>query len=318
MRIGVDLMGGDQSPDSLFDAVLRAAESLNHSSEFMVYLPQAVINRIAPRIAAATGAGAIAFTPAEEVIGQDEPPLEAARRKKKSSMSIGLQDLHTKEIDAFVSIGNTGALVASSTLTLKCFPTLSRPALLALLPTRRGSVAVVDVGGNVNCTAEQMVQFARMGAAYSQCCLGIATPKVGLLNIGQESLKGDSEVRRAYSMLEEQEGEYHFSGNIEGTTVFEGVVDVLVTDGFTGNVFLKASEGISALMCDYMRERDILQPLVEETFDYAEHPGALLCGLNGLVIKTHGYSSPQALYSGIKAAHNYASEGVVDKMRSLF
>lgn len=303
-------MGGDLPPQKLFDAVLEAAKSFSHSHEFVVYLPQKIIDVL-------PASKGVTFVAAEEIITQEDPPLEAARKKKHSSLAMGIQDLKNHDIQAFVSVGNTGALIATATLTLKCFQGISRPALLALLPTERGSVAVVDIGGNVNCTAEQMVQFAQMGIAYSQSCMNIPRPKVGVLNIGQESLKGDSVVREAYKILDDHSEEFIFVGNVEGTTVFEGAVDVLVTDGFTGNVFLKASEGISALICREMERSKIRGTQIEQVFDYAEHPGALLCGLNGIIIKSHGYSTPKALFTSIKAAVRYASDGVVDKMRHL-
>lgn len=310
MRIGIDMIGGDLPPQKLFEAVAQAAKSFNHSHEFVVYLPQKIIMTLPLT-------KGVVFVPAEEVITQEDPPLEAARKKKHSSLSLGIRDLNNQKTQALVSVGNTGALIATATLTLKCFPGISRPALLALLPTERGSVAVVDIGGNVNCTAEQMVQFAQMGVAYCQSCMKIPRPKVGLLNIGQESLKGDSKVRMAYKILDDHSEEFLFVGNVEGTTVFEGAVDVLVTDGFTGNVFLKASEGISALICREMQRRKIQDSQIEKIFDYAEHPGALLCGLNGIIIKSHGYSTPKALFTSITAAVKYASEGVVEEMRAL-
>jgi glycerol-3-phosphate acyltransferase PlsX len=306
------MMGGDLPPEKLFDAVLEAAKTLDRDCEYIVYLPRSIIQKLNH-----TAGERITFVPAEDVISQEDAPLEAVRRKKHSSLVMGIHDLRDKRIDTFVSIGNTGALIATATLTLKCFPGITRPALLALLPTQKGSVAVVDIGGNVNCTAAQMVQFAHMGVAYCQTCMDIPKPLVGLLNIGQESLKGDSEVRAAYKILSEKSKEFDFIGNVEGTTVFEGAVDVLVTDGFTGNVFLKASEGISALICRQMKSRKVSDLRIEQKFDYAEHPGALLCGLNGVIVKSHGYSTPKALLSSIKAACHYASEGVGEKMRSL-
>lgn len=307
------MMGGDLPPESLFEAVIEATKQLDPACEYLVYLPQTTIHKLQKNPLPKS----IVFVVADEVITQEDPPLEAARRKKHSSLVMGIQDVREKKIDAFVSIGNTGALIATAAMTLKRFPGISRPPLLALLPTEKGSVAVVDIGGNVNCTVEQMIQFAQMGIAYSQTSMGIPKPKVGLLNIGQESLKGDSSVRDAYKILNVQSNEYTFVGNVEGTTVFEGAVDVLVTDGFTGNVFLKASEGISALICRQMKQHQVTDTQVEQMFDYAEHPGAFLCGLNGIIVKSHGYSTPKALLSSIRAACRYATEGVVDKMRTL-
>lgn len=234
------------------------------------------------------------------------------RRKKQASLCVGLRLLKEGKLDAFVSAGNTGALVSASKMILGTFPHISRPALLALMPTKKRPVAVLDVGANLQAKAAQLVQFAHLGAAY-QKARGIAVPRIGLLNIGSEASKGTSEIRLAYKELAKLPA---FAGNIEGKSVFDGEVDVLVTDGFTGNVFLKTAEGIASLILDRLHARIPLSALqdirahledLQRHLHYAEHPGALLCGVKGAVVKCHGYSTPEAFANGIRGAIEFAS-----------
>jgi glycerol-3-phosphate acyltransferase PlsX len=228
--------------------------------------------------------------------------------------------LKAKEIDAFVSAGNTGALVGSAKMTLGMLPGLNHPALLALMPTKLNPLAVLDVGANLECKAEHLVQLALIGSAY-QKARGITLPSIGLLNIGSEAIKGTIELRSAYQKLEQlarqKDPFFKFSGNVEGKTVFDGTIDVLITDGFTGNVFLKTAEGIASLILDRLHEhlsKDSLEQLKGQLSDlqshlhYAEYPGALLCGVAGIVIKCHGYSSPQAFTNAIREANRVVSE----------
>ncbi len=254
---------------------------------------------------------------ASESIGMDENPLSALRRKKGASLCVGLRLLKERAIDALVTAGNTGALVSASKMILSTFPYVLRPALLALMPTKKRPVAVLDVGANIQVKATHLVQFALMGAAYSQT-RKIEVPTIGLLNIGSEALKGTSEVRLAYRELEAL-GEslpLRFAGNIEGKTVFDGEVDSLITDGFTGNVFLKTAEGIANLILDRIDATlpketvNQLGPQIQDLhrhLHYAEYPGALLIGVKGIVIKCHGYSTPKAFVNGVKGAIDLAA-----------
>lgn len=223
----------------------------------------------------------------------NDDPLTALRQKKGSSIALGIRLLKKKQIDAFVSAGNTGALIASATISLPKLPGITRPALLAVLPTKLSSVAVVDVGGSVSCKAHHLLKYAYMGAAYQKCTAGIEVPKVGLLNIGAESRKGTSLVRQAYQLLKEacqissatNSSPYmEFHGNIEGRDVFQSNIDVLVTDGFTGNVLVKTSEGIADVIFEYLMEALHQHPSpalqktlmsIQSLFHYAEYQGAL-------------------------------------------
>lgn len=339
MRIGIDLMGGDTPPIVLFEAALAAAHQLDASASLLVLASPAVIDRIwseTPHLAAmlAHAPARIEFLSASDIIEPGDEPIWAVRHKKHSSLVTGIRLLKKRLLDAFVSAGNTGALLASATLSLPLLPTIKRPALLASLPTRQGFVAVIDVGGNVSCKAHHLAQFAQMGAAYQRCYRQIAKPTVGLLNIGVESKKGTSEVRQAYQMLQEYTDAQpidaqtmSFIGNIEARDVFQGKVDVIVTDGFTGNVLLKASEGVSSFIFELLRE-EIKQRLpgdpaelfqgLRSHFNYDEYPGAILCGLDRLVIKCHGRSSSKGLLNSIKGAAQLISNGFITQMRSQF
>ncbi len=309
MKIGVDLMGGDNPPEIL----LRALQSLPPSIEIIpIGLPE-------------FGKGIPHYVSAPTFIAMDESPLAALRKKRDSSISIGLRLLKEGKIDAFVSGGNTGALVSGTKLILGNLPGILRPALLTIMPTKKQPVVVLDVGANVQVKATHLVQFALLGTAYCQA-KGIAKPTIGLLNIGSEPIKGTSELRLAYQKLKTfPNAPFRFGGNIEGKSVFEGDVDVLITDGFTGNIFLKTAEGVASLILDrfgalipageYQRLNPQISDL-QKNLHYAEYPGALLAGAAGIVIKCHGYSTPQAFLNGVLGAAELIRGGFVQHLQS--
>ncbi|MBN4066789.1 phosphate acyltransferase PlsX [Simkania negevensis] len=321
MRIGVDIMGGDTPPNELFSAVYDAAEAFAPSVSFVVFAQEKNIVSLETRTRAN-----IEFVSAKEIITMEDPPLLAVRRKKESSICLGIKALKEKKIDAFVSLGNTGALIASAMMALPTLPSIERAALIATLPTAEERVSVLDVGATVGCKPHHMVQFSRLGAAYKKCIEGVELPRVGLLNIGVEQQKGTGELRDAYRQLEAltQEGHFHFVGNVESTEVFRGQVDVLVTEGFTGNVFLKTVEGVSTFIVDYLQQaiaehldsEEVRRALEElkTKIHYAEYPGGLLLGVDGVVVKCHGKSSPKALFNGIKGAKACVENNVVSKV----
>lgn len=336
MRIGVDLMGSDRSPLALFDAVLNAARHLEPIVTLVVFATQEIVNSLSAilsmQVLSADGAGIIFHVVADVIMMHDEP-LEAVRHKKDSSLVRGIKLLKKRQLDAFVSFGNTGALIAGATLSIPLFPQIKRPALLAVLPSKLGEVAVLDVGGTVSRKASHLVQFALLGAAYQCSFHENPCPRVGLLNIGVESKKGTGELREAYLALEQltqkkqSEGAvrlFQFVGNIEGRDLFEGKVDVLVTDGFTGNVLLKTTEGVSLFILDYLEQINkqssskTLSHSIEQLqnhFNYNEYPGAILCGIDGLIIKCHGSASPRAVLNGIKGAVRLVSNGLIQKVK---
>lgn len=325
LQIGVDLTGGDSSPQLLFEAVLQAADIIQSPfSTLVVFATPNFIDEIKAcpdwneRIDQA--AVNLQFHAVDEVIAMKDDPLLAIRRKKGSSLVVGMNLLKNGKLDAFVSTGNTGALITSAVLTLPSLPGIYRPALLAMLPTAKGPVAVIDVGGNVACKADNLMQFAYMGAAYQRCFHQIALPRVGLLNIGVESKKGTTELKEVYHRLQQHSKEHaiNFIGNIEGREVFQGEVDVLVTDGFTGNVFLKTSEGISSFIIDHLKgtiDKAAL-PDLQRLFSYDEYPGAVLCGVEGVVIKCHGLTSTKGMFNAILGAVNLIENQFVTVLKN--
>lgn len=308
-------MGGDTSPENLFEGVCQAATACD--ATFVLFATSEII----PRLAIPNPAKMI-FVPTQEAILMSDEPILAVRHKKGSSLVVGIRALKKRQIDAFVSVGNTGALLAAATLSIPLLPGIKRPALLATLPTEKGNVAVIDVGGSVASKAHNLVQFAHMGAAYQRCYQGSASPRVGLLNIGVESQKGKQEVRQAYQLLQSQAPSgMTFIGNIEAREVLQGNVDVLVTDGFSGNVLLKSIEGTSSFILHYLMERIqglSQQPSLKELltlFSTDEYPGAILCGVEGVVVKCHGNSSPRAFFQGIQGAMTLVKKELVHQIK---
>jgi len=313
--IGIDLMGSDHSPNLLLDAIENYALSIPDDIQLVVIGT--------PNWAKANCS--VKFHPCAEFIGMGENPLHALRHKRKSSIAIGLRLLKEGAIDAFVSAGNTGALVSSAKMILGLFPNLSRPALLALMPTKKGTVAVLDVGANLQEKSSLLVQFAYLGAAY-QKIQGIDTPRAGLLNIGSEPLKGTSERRLAYQKLNNiNAAPFDFKGNFEGKSIFDGEIDVLVTDGFTGNVFLKTAEGITSFILDQLNSQSSKETLKTDDIAelrfrlyHTEYPGALLTGVKKTVIKCHGHANPENIIQGIKGAIEFTSNHFVQKLQKQY
>lgn len=337
MRIGVDLMGGDNPPEILFDAVLLCAEQLAPSHTFTLLATQQVVvalHLLHYAQLADKNTARIEFHIVENYIAMDEEPLTAIRIKKSASVLVGMRMLKKHHLDAFISSGNTGALISAATLLLPMLPGVNRPALLATLPTKKKPVAIIDVGGNLYCKSSHLVQFAQMAAAFQHCRESISCPKIGLLNIGTESKKGTKEVRQAYQLLQElsrrKEGyegsTMQFMGNVEAREIFDGRIDVLVTDGFTGNILLKATEGAAEFIIDQFKplfknsskvQRKENLANIFKKFDYSEYPGAIVCGVDGLVIKCHGNSSSGALYMSMMDAVSLVERGLVKKIKAF-
>lgn len=320
-------MGSDRCPSELFKAIEQAAKEFPQVN-LIVFVTQAALDSILAQSATQfpIGGAHLEFQIVSDVIEMQDEPLVAIRQKKNSSLVLGFKFLKKRYLDGFVSAGNTGALVVGATLSLPLLPGIKRPALLATLPTERENVAIIDVGGNVSCKAYHLAQFAQLGIAYQRYCKNIEKPRVGLLNIGVESKKGTSEVRRAYQLLQSmyERQEILFIGNIEGREVFQGAVDVLVTDGFTGNILLKTSEGVSSFILRqfYLGLQDILPdqrtPILrylQDQFDYEEYNWAILCGVDCVAVKCHGQSSPKGLFRGIQAAIQLVQNSFIHQIK---
>ena len=322
MRIGIDLMGSDHSPAILFQAIENAIR-LFPFVHFHVFATQHAFEELTQTYSHffSHSHPYITFQIVTQTIEMQDEPLVAIRQKKESSLILGLKLLKKQELDAFVSAGNTGALVAGAAVVLPLMPGIKRPGLLAVLPTQRGKVGIIDVGGNIAFNAFRLAEFSRLGIAYQRCVDKIESPRMGLLNIGVESKKGTDELRHAYQLLQEiaKQENVHFVGNIEGKEVFQGHVDLLITDGFTGNIFLKSSEGASALMLKQFQDvlqtavpdqaKDILLMLTKK-FNDEEYQGALVCGVDGVVVKCHGQTSPEGLCQGIQKAIEWVKQKI--------
>lgn len=306
LRIGIDLMGNENAPHVLLDFLRDLS------------LPDGVALVAVGTAEFERDAKPFGYVSAPEVIGMEEHPLLALRKKRNASMSVGLRLLKEGKIDALVSAGNTGALVSSAKMILSTLKGILRPCLLTLMPTKKNPVAVLDVGANIQVKATHLIQFALIGSAY-QKIRGVATPSVGLLNIGAEASKGTSELRLAYHALKTMATPpFRFTGNIEGKTVFDGDVDVLVTDGFTGNIFLKTAEGIASLILDQLATRIPKSELkIFQSLHYSEYPGALLAGVRGIVIKCHGYSTPKGFMNAVLGAALLAKMRFVQKLSNV-
>ncbi len=232
--------------------------------------------------------------------------------------------LQAKRLHAFISAGNTGALMCAAKLLLPMLPGIDRPALLTLLPTRRNEIAVLDIGANTSCKTHHLIEFALIGAAF-QKIRGVSNPKVGLLNIGSEAKKGTPQLREAYAQLEKMTPfQLDFAGNIEARDVFQGKIDVLVTDGFTGNIFLKTAEGIAGVVLDQLEEtaqeecsphlKGVLAEM-RQRLHYAEYPGAILCGIDGIVMKCHGNALAQSLINTTISSIRLIEHRFIDKAK---
>jgi glycerol-3-phosphate acyltransferase PlsX len=320
-HIGIDLLGSDVSPDRLLQEILFFCKDLSPSVSLTLFGTAELFRRVIPPV------GHVFFQVVKEMITMEDAPLTAVRRKKDSSLCIGIRLLKEGHLQAFISAGNTGALMGCARLQLPALLHVERPALLTLLPTRQKEIAVLDVGANTSYKAQHLIQFAAMGVSY-QRSRGIKIPTVGLLNIGSEAKKGTPELQRVYNQLltgsKKSSSLYAFAGNVEGRDVFHGEIDVLVTDGFTGNVFLKTAEGIAGVILEELESspledcsphmKGILAEL-RQRLHYAEYPGALLCGVDGIVIKCHGHSGPQSFIRSITTATRLVQHSFLDQIR---
>src|SRR6266536_5690733 len=255
-----------------------------------------------------------------------EPPADALRRKKDSSMRVAINLVKEGAAQACVSAGNTGALMAISRFVLKTLPGIDRPAIASQLPTRKGVTTALDLGANVNCTPQQLVQFAVMGSALVAAVDGIERPTVGLLNIGEEDIKGNEVVKQAAEML--KTSGLNFYGNVEGDDIYKGTTDVVVCDGFVGNVALKTSEGLALMLSDFLREEFTRNPsrkllalfalpvlrAFKRRVDPRRYNGATLLGLKGVVVKSHGGADALAFQNAIAKAHAEVTHGVLDRI----
>ncbi|MBI2403156.1 MAG: phosphate acyltransferase PlsX [Gemmatimonadetes bacterium] len=306
MRIALDAMGGDFAPDVPVEGALAAADELPRSSEILLVGRQTEIEETLAKHGAQADRFQIVDAP--DVVGMGEKPLAAVRGKPKSSIGIGLGLQKRGGADGFISAGNTGAVMAASTILLGLHPGVQRPAIGTLFPTGSEPVLVLDGGANVDCSPRELQGFAYIGAVYARDVLGRSNPTVGLLNIGEEEEKGSAAVKEAYALLKHST-HFQFIGNVEGRDILRGACDVVVCDGFVGNVVLKFYESVARLvhgLLDREVGRDVLEaPAMQRVFkvlDYSEYGGAPLLGIRGVSIICHGSSPPRAIKNAIRVA----------------
>jgi glycerol-3-phosphate acyltransferase PlsX len=328
ITVAVDCMGGDHGPHVIVPAVLQFLKSSEDVDVVLVGLQDAIEAELKAR--GAKPNPRLRVHHAAEVVLMDESPASAMRNKKNSSMRVAVDLVKSGEAHACVSAGNTGALMAVSRFVLKMLPGIDRPAIIAALPSIKGSVYVLDLGANVDCGPEHLLQFAIMGATLVSAVEHKDRPRVGLLNIGEESIKGNEVVKSAAELL--RGSDLNFIGNIEGDGIYKGEADVVVCDGFVGNVMLKASEGLALMVRSFIREeflRSLLTRLVgaivmpvlhsfRRRLDPRRFNGATLLGLRGIVVKSHGSADVFGFARAIERATEEVRNEVLHRLMRRF
>lgn len=315
--ISIDAMGGDHGPSVVVPGVAKAAQMLP-GVRFLLHGDEIRLNAELAKAPTARAVSEVRHT--DKHIAMDEKPAQAMRRGKGSSLWNAVESLRGGEAQACVSAGNTGALMAISKLILRMGADLERPAIVASWPTMKGITAVLDVGANVESDAAQLVEFAIMGAAFHHAVHGSTRPTVGLLNVGSEDQKGHEEVREAHAILKETQLDFDYRGFVEGNDIAYGTVDVVVTDGFTGNVALKTAEGLARFFSNEIKSTLTSGPLamlgaviasgalkqMRERLDPGRVNGGPLLGLNGIVVKSHGGADAKGFASALRVAADLA------------
>lgn len=327
ITVAVDCMGGDVGPAATLPACAAFLANHPQAQLLLVGQPEAlkpwaqVLNNVRCRVIAAS-----------EVVTMDDPVEVALRRKKDSSMRVAIQQVKDGAAQAAVSAGNTGALMAIARYLLKTMDGIDRPAIASQMPNAKGgATTVLDLGANVDCTAEHLLQFAVMGSALVVAISGREEPSVGLLNVGEEVIKGSEVIKQAGVLLRNaaNSGDLNFFGNVEGNDIFKGTTDIVVCDGFVGNVALKASEGLATMIGSFIKtefSRNIFTkigaifayPVIsafKKRMDYRRYNGAALLGLRGLVFKSHGSADAFAFEQALARAYDAAHNQLLDKVR---
>lgn len=330
LPIALDAMGGDNAPDCVIKGASQAL--VRHpGSKFLIFGNQAMVEPLLDRYPQLKSASSIVHT--EGVIASDDKPSIAVRRGRQSSMWMAIDSVKEGKACAIVSAGNTGALMAMSKLILRTLPGISRPAIAALFPTLRGECVMLDLGANVESDAGDLFRFAIMGDAFARAVLGLSRPKIGLLNVGSEDLKGRDEVKEARDLIISAGHGLNFHGFVEGNDIAEGTVDVVVADGYTGNVALKTAEGTARLIRTYLRDafgssvvakggalmaHGALKA-VKDKLDDRRRNGAMFLGLNGIAVKSHGgadaYSFCNAVSVAIELVAHQINDRIMQEMR---
>lgn len=327
ITIAVDAMGGDHGPSVTVPASLAALRSESALKIILVGLQE----KIEPLLASAGPAlrNRVSIYPASQMVSMDEKPQDALRKKKDSSMRVAIDLVKEGTANAGVSAGNTGALMATARFVLKTIEGVDRPAIISRIPARHGYTHMLDLGANAECTADHLFQFAIMGSVVASDMHGIAKPRVGILNIGEEEMKGDGVVQEAARRI--AASTLNYIGFVEGDDIFSGDVDVVVTDGFTGNVALKTMEGLVTMLVSAIKTEYTRNPLrylaaaaswpvfrsVRSEFDPRSYNGASMVGLTGVVIKSHGSADVVSFTNALRIASIEARKGVPTQIANL-
>lgn len=327
MKIAVDAMGGDNAPQAIVEGVMLAKKEFSNI-EFLLYGKEAEIRKYI------TDETNITIIHTDEKINSDDEPVKAIRRKKQASMVLAAQAVKAGEADAIFSAGNTGALLAAGLFIVGRIKGIERPGLMSTMPVigQEGAFDMLDLGANAENKAEHLLQYGVLGSFYAQNVRNVAKPRVALLNNGTEETKGSEVTKKAFELLS-NEPAIHFVGNVEARELLNGVADVVVTDGFTGNAMLKSIEGTAMNIMSLLKQailgsgvkgkigalllKDALSGLKDE-MDYAKYGGAVLFGLKAPVVKTHGSTGPEAVATTIRQIHTMLATDVVDKLVHQF
>ncbi|MFW5788149.1 MAG: phosphate acyltransferase PlsX [Halanaerobiales bacterium] len=322
MNIAVDVMGGDNAPGAIIEGAASAAREFNNIKLILIGQQDLIteeLNKYNPICKK------MEVVNADQVIGMHEAPSRALRKKKKSSIYIGSKMVKDKQADAFISAGNTGAVMASGLLNIGRLPGIKRPSIATIFPSESGKTLVLDSGANVDSKPENLLQFSLMGQLYAQRLLGKKNPRIGLLSIGEEKKKGNQLTSSTYELMENEARITNFIGNVEGRDIFNGTCDIIICDGFIGNIVLKTTEGVASFLLDLFKDaftENILTKIgtfllksqledIKKTVDYRHYGGAPLLGVKGVVIISHGNSDAIAIHNAISVAQQTIEKEVV-------
>ncbi|MBN1510039.1 MAG: phosphate acyltransferase PlsX [Sedimentisphaerales bacterium] len=324
MRIAIDAMGGDYAPDEVIAGALEAVAQLGKDDQVILVGPQPLIESRLSELQPGSQ-GSLRVVDAPDVIGMNESPIDSLRAKPKSSIGILAKLGKLGETDAVISAGNTGACVAAFQMRMRNLPGVNRPGIAVVFPMNAGPVTICDVGANIACKPINLYQYGLMSSIYARHILGITQPRVGLMSIGEEDAKGNEVVKRTRELLK-SDPRLKFIGNIEGRDIFQGVCDVVVCEGFVGNVILKLTEGaveglFRAIKHELMQEKPRLalkfKPIVARVYqkhDYNEYGGAPLLGINGTALICHGASKARTIRNAVLASKKYYTQRINDRI----
>ncbi|MGL4970298.1 MAG: phosphate acyltransferase PlsX [Cetobacterium sp.] len=327
MKIALDAMGGDFAPLETVKGAVQALDELQNLTVILVGQKEKIEEELKKYT---YDKNRIEILDAREVIEMNDDPMTAVRTKKDASMNRMLELVKSGEAQASVSAGNTGALISASQLKLRRVKGVLRPAITTIFPSKKGDIVLMDVGANADCRPEFLNQFATMGSLYYEEMFGVKNPKVGLLNIGTEEGKGNEITREAFNLLKSNDT-VNFVGNIESREMMDGDVDVVVADGFTGNMVLKTAEGTAKFIFSILKEEIgksffgkigalLLMPILKKLknkLDSSEYGGALFLGINGISIKAHGNSSAKGIKNALKVANKFAEDKFIDRLTEV-